>query len=486
MHTRYYPGLKTDTPPGGVSWWFKQDEIHQATHVHGGPEFLPWHRELMNRFEGLLRQINPQLSLHYWDFTQDPTNVPDGNRGGGLVGPLNLFDSSFFGSAIANPGDSADPNAFGANVDAGDPWRLANFYDPLAGTPPVPGQPNHPPFRGAFDGDPAGTNNPADFPRHMARTKPAGQGAFSSTAAENNIITNNSTYPAFRLALEGLHNSAHGYLASVSPHVAFRDPLVFLLHSNVDRIFARWQTDPAHPERMNPTNVYGTEPNQLPNGDVPSPDGIQNLNRNVEPWSTGAGQFHSIRPWEPTHEHEGAPHTYRDISIVTPPRYDTNYVSSDWSWLNMDKPQAANIRARMGAVTAMDTPASPQRPHVFVECNDFNLWCRWSDGAAWHWLNMGKPQGANIIASVGAVTVMNTPTSPQRPHVFVVGNDRNLWCRWSDGAAWSWLNMGKPQGANIRTPMGAVTVMNTPTSPQRSHVFVEGNDFNLWCLWSKG
>ncbi|MEO8286562.1 MAG: hypothetical protein ABI670_09020 [Chloroflexota bacterium] len=37
---RFFPGSRTDTSaPGGVSWWFKQDEIHQATHVHGGPDF---------------------------------------------------------------------------------------------------------------------------------------------------------------------------------------------------------------------------------------------------------------------------------------------------------------------------------------------------------------------------------------------------------------------------------------------------------------
>src|SRR5262245_39898636 len=71
MHHRFYPGSRDDTPPGGVSWWFKQDEIHQATHVHGGPEFLPWHREITNRFEAMLREINPQLSLHYWDFKED-------------------------------------------------------------------------------------------------------------------------------------------------------------------------------------------------------------------------------------------------------------------------------------------------------------------------------------------------------------------------------------------------------------------------------
>lgn len=67
MNRRFFPGSRTDPIPGHVSWWFKQDEIHQATHVHGGPEFLPWHRELVNRMEELLRQIEPRLSLHYWD-----------------------------------------------------------------------------------------------------------------------------------------------------------------------------------------------------------------------------------------------------------------------------------------------------------------------------------------------------------------------------------------------------------------------------------
>ena len=60
---RRFPGSRTDSPPGGVTYWFKQDEIHQATHVHGSPEFVPWHREIVNRFEELLREVNPQLSL---------------------------------------------------------------------------------------------------------------------------------------------------------------------------------------------------------------------------------------------------------------------------------------------------------------------------------------------------------------------------------------------------------------------------------------
>src|SRR5919202_7105484 len=71
-------GDRNDKPfVGGVSYWFKQDEIHQATHVHGGPAFLPWHRELCNRFEKLLRKYDKRLSLHYWDWNTDPNATPD-------------------------------------------------------------------------------------------------------------------------------------------------------------------------------------------------------------------------------------------------------------------------------------------------------------------------------------------------------------------------------------------------------------------------
>jgi Common central domain of tyrosinase len=102
MHRRFYPGKREDTPPGGVSWWFKQDEIHAHTHVHGCPAFLPWHRELINRFEALLREINPALSLHYWDWTTDPGW---------------MFTHDFMG----NP-----------HGDAGEPWRLLDTLSVFA------------------------------------------------------------------------------------------------------------------------------------------------------------------------------------------------------------------------------------------------------------------------------------------------------------------------------------------------------------------
>lgn len=297
LNSRFFPGDRTQSPPGGVSWWFKQDEIHQATHVHNGPEFLPWHREIVNRLEELLRQINPQLSLHYWDWTQDPRSIPNANLGGGLTGPLTLFTSDFMGHG-------------GNTLQAiGDPWLTAGYYDPQAGTS------GHPPDRDTSD-------NPADPPSAVRRSV---SGSPFSINADNAVLAK-TDYADMRNdtdGLENLHNGAHGFVNMGGAHISFRDPFVFLLHSNVDRLFARWQTmDPAN--RFDPATIYGSESNS----DVVIGSHTQNVNHNVEPWSTGHsedlfGVVHNTRPWYAP-ENEGVPHNYKDRSIVLPPCYDTN------------------------------------------------------------------------------------------------------------------------------------------------------------------
>jgi len=60
---------------GPVSYWDFQDLAHQTTHVHGGPKFLLWHRELCNRWEALLQEVDPDVALHYWDWTIDSVRI---------------------------------------------------------------------------------------------------------------------------------------------------------------------------------------------------------------------------------------------------------------------------------------------------------------------------------------------------------------------------------------------------------------------------
>jgi hypothetical protein len=42
-------------------------------------------------------------------------------------------------------------------------------------------------------------------------------------------------------------DAMHGFVAMGGIHVSFRDPFVYLLHSNVDTLFGRWQTEPRTP-----------------------------------------------------------------------------------------------------------------------------------------------------------------------------------------------------------------------------------------------
>ena len=168
LNARAYPGSRIDQVPGGVTWWFKQDEIHQATHVHRGPEFVPWHREIVNRLEGLLREINPELSLHYWDWTQDPRAIPGANLGGGRTGTLDLFSADFMGYG----GPSPRP--------IGEPWLGAGYYVPGAS-----------PHRDA-------TDNPADPPGFVIRSV-AGSPA---SPADDKAAVEASNYVTMRVRLE--------------------------------------------------------------------------------------------------------------------------------------------------------------------------------------------------------------------------------------------------------------------------------------------
>lgn len=289
LTTKAFGGSRTDSVPGGVNWWFKQDEIHQSTHVHRGPEFGPWHREIVNRLEAMLRAINPQLSLHYWDWTQDPRAVPNGNLGGGATGNVNLFTSDFMGWG-------------GSALQAiGQPWLSAGYY--------VPGADPHRDGAGGTAADP---------PREVERSI----NGSPASAAGDTAIVGATDYAAMRALLEDVHDAMHGFVNMGNQHISFRDPFVFLLHSNVDRLFARWQTDPAHPERLDSSTVYGTESNL----DVAVNGHIQNVNHEVEPWSTGQGEFTNIRPWYAP-EGQGEPHTYKHVSIVAPPCYDTNHTA---------------------------------------------------------------------------------------------------------------------------------------------------------------
>src|SRR5260370_968888 len=101
----------------------------------------------------------------------------------------------------------------------------------------------------------------------------------------------------------------------------------------------------------------------------------------------------------------------------------------------------------------------------------------------WHWADQGVPVGTGISSTVGVLSVMDSPTAPQRPYAFVLGNDGDLWVNWWDGSRWHWADQGVPAGTGISSTVGVLSVMDSPTAPQRPYAFVLGNDGDLWVNW---
>lgn len=160
-------------------------QIHQAANqlqIHRSPLFLPWHRALLLDFERRLQEIDQRVTVPYWRFDLPAKRV---------------FSADFMG--VTKAGTDFEPGG-----------AMARWLDPILG-----------PLIRAPAADPSDGVIPAP-----------------------KLESFDGRYIVFRGQLEsrfhsGVHARIGGWLASpASP----ADPLFFLLHANVDRIWAHWQT----------------------------------------------------------------------------------------------------------------------------------------------------------------------------------------------------------------------------------------------------
>ena len=352
----------------GVSFWDKQEDIHKDAHaggadVHGGPAFIPWHRELCNRFEALLREVDPALSLHYWDWTTDPRTI--------------LLKPEFMGSG---------------NGDAGFP--LQDFESSEGG----------------------------GHPKIWRNITAAGAPAVSS---DNTIVTTGDAatqanqFPQMRVALQGAHNTSHGYIGGSigQPHFSFHDPFVFLLHSNVDRLWARWQTTSGQEWRLDPNQVYGSDGTSA------------SITGNLEPWDGSTG----LRPWAPP-ENQQVAKNCKHPSVVGPPLYDFSAnQQSNWRWCR--KCQGMFFGGNPGSVC----PAGGA--HDQTASGNYSLVQNTSAAhgqANWRWCNkcqglfFGGNPGSRCPAG-GAHVQVGSGIYRLVQNVPLVLQDRWRWCRTCQG-----------------------------------------------------
>lgn len=365
--------LKIDTTkfyPDGVSHWDKQEDIHKNAHFHGvdvhaGPAFIPWHRVLVNRLEELLREVHPEISLHYWDWTTDPRAASAGRAA--------LFTNTFMGGT-GNP--------------AGPPLQD---------------------FESTEKTDPFGDGIHDHIWRQVGSAEARGDG--TPDLDNDATILAPAEFTAFNTLLQNAHNTAHGFIGGTigDAHFSFHDPFVFLLHSNMDRLWARWQTDPAHPDRINPSTAYGLAVPPAPNPDP--------FLEHVEPWAGGTG----LDPWA-SDVTQRAVINYYDPSVIAPPCYDTNYQN-----VILDEVETPGSVITFNDVPTGETAARAAVFKIFA-CGDVTLQVK---------AGTGPNPPYSVITPGGSRTLHHAPTS------YVEGR---IWFGFTGGMA------------GTSAPAGSVTI----------------------------
>lgn len=222
--------------------------------AHRGPAFGPWHREFLHQIEFDLQQVSgiPNLTIPYWDWT----TARDATSAGWP------FSADLMGG-FGNPGPGVTTGFVTTGLFANPAtWRIN--------------------IRRAGDGDTTlkrsrGVPNPADLPvRATALTGfgvgvPAGSNWPSvydaAPWADANVnLTGAQVLSSFRKYLERLmHDGVHVWIGDAwefdalgnpgdgghmtFPAVAVNDPVFWLHHCNVDRLWSIWQ-------RKSPTPGY--------------------------------------------------------------------------------------------------------------------------------------------------------------------------------------------------------------------------------------
>jgi tyrosinase len=207
--------------------------------AHVGNAFLPWHRAFLDEFEEALQKVDPNVTIPYWDWTN-----PSDTFG-------KLFQDSFLGpNGTTSSGDEVLSGPFSRAQG----WQVR---EDLTGS--------------RWNGIGTGT---VGLTRRFGGAN--GTRTLGTTINVANALNTNS-YRTFRNRLEagtGLHNNTHNWVGGLMGNVvaATNDPVFWMLHANVDRIWAEWQLNNHWGSRFYPLSgqPYG-----------------HNLNDPLFPWDQG-------------------------------------------------------------------------------------------------------------------------------------------------------------------------------------------------------
>jgi tyrosinase len=210
--------------------------------AHRGPSFFPWHREFLRRYERDLQAHanDPELGLPYWDWAADgaladPTTAAifAANRMGGTGSPVTNGPFAY---------NAADPNT----------WRI-NLETETGTGNIVPPSPARGLIRELANGSATTLPTQSQVDAAIAIAQFDSDPFDASSGRPPND-------PSFRNTLEGwvtdraepeLHNRVHVFVGGdMGPPTSPNDPIFFLHHCFVDKLWADWQAAHSSAEYM--------------------------------------------------------------------------------------------------------------------------------------------------------------------------------------------------------------------------------------------
>ncbi|WP_068326427.1 tyrosinase family protein [Psychrobacter sp. P2G3] len=190
--------------------------------AHRGPSFLPWHREFIRQFELDLARLVPGVTLPYWDWAADAAD------------PMNaaIWANDFMGGngSGANRVVQSGPFAYDA-ADLENSWIIINYFGRNDGG-----------LVRNFGSSTLNLPTQADINEiQQISTYDSGdfnQGSVGYRGAnEGRLPVNGKTPPP-----GNTHNLVHEWIAgSMLPGTSPNDPIFFIHHCFVDKLWADWQ-----------------------------------------------------------------------------------------------------------------------------------------------------------------------------------------------------------------------------------------------------
>jgi tyrosinase len=189
--------------------------------AHGGPAFLPWHREYLRRLETALRSVDPRVALPYWNWGLGDLSETTSLFADDRIGPMGSGGASGFD--VATGYFALNPNQFNPLG-----WSIRAELRPLG--------------------------------EALQRNQTLNTGAGWPTPTSVANVLAQGAFHLFRPALEGgpHHNPIHGRVGrDMGDMTSPNDPIFFLHHCQVDRIWAKWQVDHPGSANYNPLGTGG-------------------------------------------------------------------------------------------------------------------------------------------------------------------------------------------------------------------------------------